>query len=176
MFGILEATSERSAYSSWIKEQLETHRRAVDLGLDHCVKCGMCCMARPCIPTPHELEKIADFLQLDLDDCIKQYFVIDKLGGEEQSFLFPAKETQKDITGTFVPWRRTYDRGNCIFFTEEDGCKIYEVRPKMARESECWNETDSKDLQMKAIEEWANLETPNKFQRWLDLAIEEFEY
>lgn len=30
-------------------------------------------------------------------------------------------------------------KGACVFWTEEDGCAVYEVRPEQCRRLECWN-------------------------------------
>ena len=136
----------REHYVNWL--ETIAGNRAVDKGLKTCQKCGYCCALRPCLPTPEELKNIAKFLKLPLKECVENYFVVDDLGRGTE-IIFPAKETQKDITGEWVPCDRTYDTGYCIFLDKETKlCKIYPVRPKQARNVECWNESEEDEEKM----------------------------
>lgn len=112
------------------------------LGVKHCVKCGLCCHIRTCVPTPSELKKIAKFLKLTPKKLIGKYYVIDRMGlGSEVYFVKPAGKNIKDLVGKFIPAERTFDEGACIFLGKDNLCKIYPVRPKMARLTKCWKET-----------------------------------
>jgi Fe-S-cluster containining protein len=115
-----------------------------------------------------EFYKIADFLKLTPEKTLKKYFVVDALGEGDSKFVFPAKSTQLDITGTYVPWDRTYDEGYCCFYDEKKfECKIYPVRPVTARNVECWvkdsEEQDKRqeELMEKAIVSWADFDFEN---------------
>jgi Fe-S-cluster containining protein len=123
MFGIMEAMMSGNRYQAWL-DSLEGSR-AEDVGETSCQRCGHCCAARPCNPTPDELRTIAEHLNISLKECVKQYFVLDRLGGNRNPFLFPAKVTQKDLVGGPVPAERSYDEGYCIFFNESTkSCRI----------------------------------------------------
>ena len=113
-------------------------------------------MLRPCIPTPDELKAIAKFLGMGLEKAVKKYFVGDRLGGESIEYVFPAKHTQEDIVGEFLPLRRTYDEGYCIFYDEgERTCTIQPVKPRSARDAKCWEDTDTLTP---ALESWRDID------------------
>ena len=85
---------------------------------------------------------IAEYLGLSVSDTLKTKMVIDT---DKRGIYNPkwANEAQLDIVGRFLPYNRTWDRGYCIFFDRRThDCLIYEVRPKSARVTECWNEDD----------------------------------
>ena len=150
MSSLFEAWSLRDEYASWLKS-LEG-KRAKDLGKTECQRCGYCCACRPCIPTPDELRTIVKFLTIGVKEAVKKYFVIDALEEEGTKFLFPAKETQIDLCGRYVPWRRTYDKGFCIFFNKQTHeCKIWPVRPKCAQTFECWTEDVNGEEELKQV-------------------------
>jgi len=161
MYGFMSSIMARQRYAEYIESEKAKHTRAVDVGKSECTRCGYCCLQRPCIPTPDELEKIIEFLGLTAFDAIKKFFLIDSLGTDETKFIFPAKETQLDITGKYIPSERTFDEGYCIFYDKrEHNCKIWPVRPKTARVMECWTEND--DITDKTLEEtlkaWENFD------------------
>lgn len=137
--GFVDSVLLRLEYNDFLNSI--KHRRADQLKRTECLRCGYCCAARPCIPTPQELIKIAKFLKMNIVDMVKKFFVADRIGGCNQTIIFPAKKTQKDITGTFISCQRGYDIGYCIFFDEEEHlCKIHPVRPLMAAAHKCWKD------------------------------------
>ena len=159
---ILEGFMERQRYLQYLVSEKAKHTRAVDIGKKECIRCGYCCLQRPCIPTPTEFEVIAKFLGLTLSDTLKKFFVIDALESGGTKFVFPAKDTQLDITGQYVPWRRTYDEGYCIFYDKkEHKCKIWPVRPETARVQNCWDKRSDEEID-KTIEQtlkaWENFD------------------
>jgi len=155
-WGIFESWEMRDSYVGWLRRLHKASETAEKLGLTECNRCGFCCARRPCIPTPDELKIIADYLGMDVKDMIAKYFVADRLGGKSTEFIFPAKKSQLDITGTFIEWDRTYDTGYCVFYDEEKReCKIYEVRPQNARDTNCWESKDSTD---KTLEKWEDVD------------------
>lgn len=143
-------------YQSWV-EGLQGDR-AVDVGASECQMCGHCCAYRPCIPTPAELRKIAKFLKMPVKEAVKKYFVLDRLPNPNNPFLFPAKTTQQDLTGHGVPSYRTFDKGYCVFFDKETGCKIYPVLPYMAKNSYCWKDNGKSDLTTPAVSSWKDID------------------
>jgi len=102
-----------------------------------CQKCGSCCQWRTCIPTPSELEEIAKFFKITIEGLIEKYFCIDIIQ-EDIFYVKPAGINQTDLLGKFIPSRRTWNEGKCIFLTDDNLCKIYEVRPKTAKIQKCW--------------------------------------
>ncbi len=142
MTGMMESWSLRDRYLSWMRSLESSSDRSSKNGMTACNKCGFCCARRPCVPTPDEVKIIADYLGLGIKEMVHKYFIADDLG-DGTKFIFPAKETQLDITGTFIDWRRTYDKGYCVFFNKErELCKIHEVRPRDAKTTNCWKELD----------------------------------
>lgn len=109
-------------------------------GAKGCVQCGYCCNVRSCIPTPDELVVIAEFLKVSTEALIDEYFVID-VGDDTNYFLKPAGENTLEYVGEFLPASETFGEGACVFL-KENKCKIYEVRPKSARQVECWNKDE----------------------------------
>jgi len=129
-------------YNAYIEAEEREHQSAEKLGLKECVRCGLCCLRRPCIPLPSEMKSIADFLGLEVEELAKKYTTVDKTRGADY-FLRWIKAGQEDIAGEFMPWERTYDEGYCVFYSEEEKiCRIYPVRPADARMQNCWEELD----------------------------------
>ena len=137
--GMLEGMFQRQTYSSYLVAEESKHNRAKSLGLKECQQCGYCCLQRPCVPTPEEIKPIADFLGLSIKQLVETYMVVDEHGGTGY-FLRWIKEGQEDIAGEYAPADRTFDKGYCIFFNQQmKACKIWPVRPKEARETNCWD-------------------------------------
>ena len=116
------------------ERQMELEKKfptAQKLGLDYCNKCGYCCHRRPCVPTPDEFEKIAEFLDLTPGQLIHKYYAIDSY--HDIYFLKPIGINQKDLVGKYIPGYRTFNEGKCIFLTEDNLCEIYDVRPQSAK-------------------------------------------
>ena len=106
-------------------------------GEKHCLRCSWCCRIRPGVPAPEELEAIAAHLGLTTEDCIDQFFTIDRRG--DIYYLKVVGTRSKIHAGAFLPSEDTFDEGPCVFLDGKN-CKIYEVRPKECREMQCWNE------------------------------------
>jgi len=151
MFGFLMARD----YQDWLKT-LEG-KRACDINKKTCQRCGHCCAKRPCIPTPRELHKIADFLGIPTKEAVKKYFLIDSFSSspDGDKFIFPCKDTQTDITGQYIEAERTYDKGYCIFYDKiKKECKIHPVRPMDARLYKCWKG----ETKYNPVKAWKNVD------------------
>lgn len=118
-----------------LETQFNTARKE---GSQECQKCGYCCHARSCIPTPQELKEIAKFLKLSPNQLINKYFAVDVKSFGDTYYVKPIGINQKDLVGKFIPADRTYDEGKCIFLEDTNLCKIYPVRPQSAKEAQCW--------------------------------------
>jgi Fe-S-cluster containining protein len=159
-----ETTSEsiilEMDYRDWLQKEEKKRVSAAKKGEKHCLRCGLCCLRRPCTPTPTELKAIAKFLKLSVKETIKKYFVVDSLDAGNTKFVFPAKTTQLDLTGKYVPWRRTYDKGGCIFFNEKKhACIIWPVRPQTAKTTCCWEPGASTEADRRleeTVRSWKN--------------------
>ncbi|MCJ7828740.1 MAG: YkgJ family cysteine cluster protein [Dehalococcoidia bacterium] len=134
MLGILR----KFEYQDYLAREETKHNTAGKQGKTKCVKCGYCCLKRPCCPTPDEFYKIAEYLKLTPTQALKKYFVIDSYTTDGTKFIFPAKTTQLDITARYIPSDRTFDKRYCVFFDKKKGCKIYSVRPQTAKVQQCW--------------------------------------
>jgi Fe-S-cluster containining protein len=148
MFWILE----KIAYDAYLVQQLRSYNTAQKAGVQYCLRCGFCCLRKPCIPTPEEFYKIAEFLKLTPAEALKKYFIIDSLISGGVKFIRPANKSQLDIAGRYLPCGRTYDKGQCIFF-QENKCEIYIVRPLQAQMAKCWGKSINP---YKAINTWKN--------------------
>lgn len=134
MFGILRRFEEQERLDN-LKKQFKD---ANDLETDHCVQCGYCCHRRTCIPTPDELNKIADFLELSIKETMEKYFCIDFYDGVY--VMKPAGINQLDLLGDYIPTERSFNEGKCIFLKDNNDCGIYPVRPISAKDSFCGKE------------------------------------
>lgn len=135
LFEGLFAQVEEDARVAELMKHFKTAKKA---GVKYCLKCGFCCNKRSCIPTPDELRQVAKYLDCTTTELIKKYYCVDARG--ITVFVKPAGVNQKDLVGQFIPWKRTFNEGKCIFLDKDNTCKIYEVRPKTARTMECWTE------------------------------------
>ena len=132
-------THLKEKYVRYLENKQKTCRPAMSSGLEECQRCGFCCLALTCVPRPEEIETIANSLGLTDRQLVAKYMVIDKYKSTN-FFLRWAKEGQQDITGTYLPMERSFDPGYCVFFDPHNrACKIYPVRPKEARISNCWD-------------------------------------
>ncbi len=144
-------------------EELESKfQTAEKMGVNHCLKCGFCCCRRPCVPTPDEVKPIADFLGLSVRDLIFKYFCIDS--NEGNIFIKPVGVNQLDLRGHYIPWDRTYNEGKCVFLQEDNSCMIYSVRPKMARQFECWKKDDDTKFDSRLM--WERNKVKEIFPDW----------
>ena len=140
-----------------MNELKENFKTAYDLKVNYCLKCGFCCNKRTCIPIYKEFIEICNFLNLSIKKTIRKYFCIDKFNYSDILFIKPAGINQLDLLGEFIPITRTFDEGKCIFLLENNLCKIYEVRPKSAKISKCWeNNIDNKDYIKIIKKSWSN--------------------
>lgn len=164
--GMLNSWGLRDSYMDWLRSLEASSESADKNGMTTCNKCGFCCARRPCMPTPDELKIIAGYLNLEVKDAVKKYFVGDRLGGSSTKFIFPAKETQTDITGTFIDADRTFDTGHCILYDQEERkCTIHAVRPQNAKITNCWEPYN---------EELHELETKERNSLWDEVDLEDF--
>lgn len=139
--------AKHSGNEAWRKDKTE------------CQRCGYCCAVRPCIPTPIEFKAIAKFLDMTEKEMFNAFFVIDQLADDSQQFIFPAKTTQLDLIGRFVPWRRTYDDGYCVFYLEDEKrCRIHSVLPYYAMSFCCWIEDENDTSTDDAIKTWKDFD------------------
>lgn len=153
---MMEGMVLRAVYQEWLGRLEQELQPAYLQGKQECVQCGLCCARRPCIPTPDELKAIAEFLGMELEEAVGKYFVGDRLNGSNVEYIFPAKHSQKDIVGTYLPWRRTFDEGYCIFFDEEvRACTIEAVKPASAKNQKCWVISDTGPI---ALESWSGVD------------------
>lgn len=121
-----------------------------------CVKCGFCCNMRTCVPTPNEVEKIAEFLKMETDKMINKYFAIDMNPriGYDVHFIKPVGLNIQDLAGKSIPASRTFNEGPCIFLDEENRCKIYKVVPKSAKMTKCWESNNGNEINEFIRESW----------------------
>jgi len=149
-------------------EKLRLKLKPSDLrGVKLCSKCGFCCNVRTCIPTPDELKKIAKFLKLTPIQLINKFYAIDRKWLGSDYYVKPVGVNIKDLAGKFIPSSRTYNEGKCIFLSPDNLCKIYKVRPELARVLKCWK----KDKKQEKLEE----ENYNKVMKsWKNNQLKQF--
>lgn len=139
------------SFKCWIEDnnRLSSLRKkfttAEDLGLNHCIKCGWCCHFRACIPSPIELKIIASFLKMSIDQAIQTYFNIDMILNTDIYCVKPSGINRLYKLGKLLDFKETYNEGKCIFLDNNNLCKIYEVRPKMAKDQKCWQKKRKTD-------------------------------
>lgn len=89
---------------------------SVAQGLTHCNGCGACCRTSPCLLMPEDVRRIADHL-----------------GESRRQF---AQRLQVERTPDHR-WQVRM-RGPCSFLCADNRCDIHDVKPRPAREFECW--------------------------------------
>jgi len=125
--------------AAFLELQRQVHQTAALQGKKHCLKCGFCCLRRPCVPTPEEFKVIAAFLRLTPQELAQQYAVVDERLGKYH--ILWANEAQTDVLGTLLSPQRTWDKGYCLFFDRKTAnCRIWPVRPLTAKVTKCWVE------------------------------------
>ncbi len=126
--------------------RLERHfNTAKKLKILECQKCGFCCNKRPCITAPQELEEIAKFLGLSVEEIINTYFCVDR-DKNKLVYVKPAGINQRHLIGKMLGWGDTYNKGKCIFLLDNNRCAIYEVRPAKAKVYECWCDYEDEEV------------------------------
>lgn len=148
------AQIQRNLEITELENQFQT---AGKLGKKECQKSGFCCHKRPCIPTPTELKKIAEFLKMSSVELINKFYAIDRNSGSKNYYLKPTGVNITDLAGKFIPGVRTFNEGKCVLLNEDNTCSIHSVRPLSARLMKCWEEWDDvKQKQSDGIyEEWS---------------------
>lgn len=96
-----------------------------------CSNCQNACKRKPGWFKPGEVEKVATFLGISLQELFSDYLAIDYWAGESIFILAPATKT---LTGGLPGQMYTYfGKGECVFF--KDGkCSIHEVKPFECKE------------------------------------------
>ena len=131
-------------YYYWLKRKFKNSQL---LKLNYCKACGYCCRYTVCVPTPNELDIIADYLDLRPID-----FILEKCGfahyhkeleNKTICIVYPRFLTKSMIhkAGELLDIFNFYDTKGCIFLTNDNKCFIYPVRPQEAKLQECWNIT-----------------------------------
>ena len=157
MYTIVDSMRDLGRFRHWLEAEFIERPSAKELKKKKCVKCGYCCAVKPCILTPNELKIIAEFLNLTVIEAVRTYFVCDSNeDGGDNKYILPAKKSQVDILASFVDASRQCDNSYCIFFDEKTrNCKIYPVRPLMAKQQKCWEEDKTWDNEIEsAILSW----------------------
>nr|BDD48336.1 hypothetical protein 12 [Candidatus Omnitrophota bacterium] len=135
------------AYQQWLETERYLRNPARDQNIDHCIRCGFCCLVKTCVPLPDEIPAIAAFLKMSIEDMIKKYMVGDEF--DDHYYLRWANEPQIDIVGTYLPDERTFDRGQCLMFDEEKKeCRIHTVKPYDAKKTLCGVESDNRNAML----------------------------
>lgn len=143
----------KRAYVKYLLEKQEECHSAKRLGLSECQRCGYCCILLTCVPKPDEIEQVAKHLNMSVKEMVKRYMVVDRFVNTN-FFLRWAKESQKDITGGFLPRERLFDKGYCILYDKKNkGCLIHKARPDEAKDVSCW-ETDEDDSYRTGASYW----------------------
>ena len=139
--GFMDGWMNQSYEESRLKNLEKSFNTAKKLGVNECQKCGFCCNKRTCIPTPNELINISKLFGLTIKETINKYFCIDRTTFSDTYFVKPAGINNIDLVGKFIPSDRTFNEGKCIFLTDNNLCKIYDIRPEAAKSQHCWKES-----------------------------------
>lgn len=78
-----------------------------------CQQCGQCCEKLGLSWDPNNIEKMAEFLNMDLEDLVTRYY----------------GDIYWENGERFIRWDQT-KRKPCPFLGEDKNCRIYPVRPK----------------------------------------------
>ncbi len=134
----IDIDTMRAEATAYLESENKKHStRAKNIGRKGCQRCGYCCLLQPCVPAPDEFKAIADYLGITPQELAAGYTVVNE--SKEGFYLLWARETQDDVLGQCIPFYRTYDRGYCVFFDKKKfGCRIHEVRPRSAKDTQCW--------------------------------------
>ena len=116
-----------------------------------CEECIYACHNKPGWFLPHEIEKVAEFLSMDLKDLFDQFLGVDYYLNtsdipEDTPYSHEAaKEEFKKVSlfviapaqdrmepGSMYPAKPV---GRCVFLDENDRCKIHVVKPYQCREA-----------------------------------------
>ena len=141
-----------------MREKFEVAPSARKLNRQECQRCGYCCLALTCIPRPEEIQTIADFLNLTVNDLAKRYMVVDQFG-DSNYFLRWGKKEQDEFYGTLIPEELRMGDTYCVFFDEDKKlCRIHQVRPQDAQIWKCWDvNTDYlSDRGIASVLEWGD--------------------
>jgi Fe-S-cluster containining protein len=105
-----------------------------------------------------DVKNIAIFLKITEQELFEEYLCVDEIG--DVLCLLPIRHEQKDCSGIYLPFRRTYDCDTpCIFNDEETNlCKIHEVKPIGGRSMFC---NSKKEEQKGILIEWNKKDLKN---------------
>lgn len=98
-----------------------------------CEKCVSACKNDPGRLIPEDLPKLAEFLNLSVEELIISSLVKIPLSKKTEVYaLAPAKLKGKRFLakpGTVIPGYYTKEHGKCIFLDENGLCTVHEVKP-----------------------------------------------
>ncbi len=131
-------------FYKWLERKLKPSRF---LNLDYCKACGYCCHETVCIATPDELDKIAEFLNLNPFELITTWCGFGHFHDVYQGIItacivYPRFLTQSRLNkaGKVLDYTDFFDTKGCVFLSDENQCIIHSVKPLEARERTCWKQ------------------------------------
>ena len=95
----------------------DTPEKEIEKHGAECDKCNHCCRVDAGVVLQEDIQRIADYLRIPVEDFKKEFLV------EHEKFntkLYKLKQLKQD--------NKPY--GPCVFLKEEQGCIIHEVKPK----------------------------------------------
>jgi len=98
-----------------------------------CEKCISACKNDPGRLIPEDLPKLAEFLDLSVEELIISSLVLIPLSKKPEVYAYaPAKLKGKRLLakpGTVIPDYYSKERGTCIFLDENGFCTVHDVKP-----------------------------------------------
>lgn len=87
-----------------------------------CSDCASCCKVQPGFLIPSDVQKIADYMQLPVEQCAQTY-----LRKSPGALVADVATGRKFYIGSIVP--APDDSGRCVFLDTQDRCLIHPVSP-----------------------------------------------
>jgi len=142
LFEMMQAMQLAEMKRKYLVSWKSRHPSAKDLGEKNCNRCAFCCMCRPCIPIPEDMQKIAAHMDMNIEELVTTKFVADTYHEDyehQKWFLVPARTDQEP--GEHLEPEDTHSTAHCVFLGDDLQCAINDVKPKSAKIFECWDKS-----------------------------------
>lgn len=127
---IIDSFLRARRYDERLVQIRKQAKPAEDTGATSCQRSGYCCWKRPCDLYPGDVERLAAFLGLSVEETFKRYLIVDEW--DDKLHLLPRRGQQ--VGGRYLTSLETFDIDTpCVFLDTSEGadnaCKVHAAKP-----------------------------------------------
>jgi len=101
-----------------------------------CVACIECCKRTPGWFAPGEAESAAALLGMGFDEFKQRFLIVDYwVASPNDIDVLAPRKVGIEADQPRASWSYAFERGRCVFLTDENRCRIHQAKPIECREA-----------------------------------------